>query len=277
MKANLLKFGFTENEAELYTALLKLSEATIDECVEISNVKRTTAYSIAKSLIEKGVIFEIQSKPVRYRALSPNDFLKPILKKRIMETKRLGEEMEELAEKTTMEAQASFDEHSARSDSSQELIVLHGANITKELTRPFVLENAVMRIMSKPPLLVPQLRASGKEPAKIQPPPQTPPPVKCRLILVETEMLRSSDFREMVRDSIESGNQFVRHLPSLPLKIIIFGEVGSITTMAKNKSPEEMLAIVTQNRQLVAMQINAFDYLWEKATPLKVEDLENFK
>lgn len=272
MKQTLIQFGFIESEALLYMALLKLSEATIDECVEISNIKRTTAYSNAKKLVEKGVIAEIFDKPVRYRVIPPEIALKRVIQDRIRETKRLSEEMETLSDELIEQAQKDYEEQSARSDPSQELIITKGLDIYHLLTRPFIVQTgSTKRIMTKVPII------NQKDAKTLSRAPNDPDPISRVWILFETEMLRIDNFRDSLRRVFASGKHETRHLTSLPLKMMIYGEVGSIISMERNETPDDLISILTQNKMLVESHIHAFDFLWHQATPFELSDLEEYQ
>ena len=54
--------GFNDKEAKIYLALLELGEATIQDIVKKSGVKRTTSYDVLDSLLEKGYISQTKNR-----------------------------------------------------------------------------------------------------------------------------------------------------------------------------------------------------------------------
>lgn len=60
MKEQLKKYGFSEKEAEVYLACLKLGDSTANRLSEVSNIRRTTVYEILESLKKKGVISSLR-------------------------------------------------------------------------------------------------------------------------------------------------------------------------------------------------------------------------
>ena len=69
----MIKAGFSEKEANLYVSLLKIGEATVDECAKVSGIRRTIAYQLMRKLVWKGFVVEIAGKPTRFCCLSPKE------------------------------------------------------------------------------------------------------------------------------------------------------------------------------------------------------------
>lgn len=66
--------GLNEREAKLYRAVLAAKELTPVELAKNAGIKRTTAYSAARSLVEKGLLVEDSSKRPRvFRLAMPED------------------------------------------------------------------------------------------------------------------------------------------------------------------------------------------------------------
>lgn len=71
----LKNLGLSEKEAAVYLALLQLGSATPYQIAKKSGLKRPTAYIIAESLVEKGLIVHIPGEEKkRYIAKQPDDF-----------------------------------------------------------------------------------------------------------------------------------------------------------------------------------------------------------
>lgn len=54
----LISLGLNKGEINIYEAIVKAKEISSVELAKVTGIKRTTVYSIARSLIEKGLIFE---------------------------------------------------------------------------------------------------------------------------------------------------------------------------------------------------------------------------
>ncbi len=268
MKQTLIQFGFTEFEAELYIALLTLGQGTIDECVKIANVKRTTAYSIAKDLLRKGLIIELPYKPVRYRVLPPRETLDWVFKNKIEELKRTFSEMEEVADKVIKEAQSLFEEQPVYRNPNQEIILVHGSNISSEFTRPFIGKRDVIRSLTRLPILM------GDEDGQERSP--TPSNAE-RYLVFETEMLTIAGFRAALRYDIDGDTFHFRHIEKIPTKMMIFDDVGAIVIMKRNESPEENISLVVQNREMVGVLLRTFEDTWNRAEPVTKELIDEFE
>ncbi len=70
----LLEFGLSTKEAEVFVALIQKPASTVQELARVSKVKRPTAYHILISLLSKGLISETGEKIKRYTAVSPRRF-----------------------------------------------------------------------------------------------------------------------------------------------------------------------------------------------------------
>jgi len=70
---NLIKsfFSLSEYEARIYLALAILGPMGISRLAEVSGVPRTKCYSVARSLISKGMAFKTSSKPFIVSAIDP--------------------------------------------------------------------------------------------------------------------------------------------------------------------------------------------------------------
>ncbi len=71
-KELLVTIGFSEHQAAVYMALLKLGRATVSEIARKAGINRTTGYDILDSLVEKGMVTISGKKPKQeYVAESP--------------------------------------------------------------------------------------------------------------------------------------------------------------------------------------------------------------
>ena len=69
----LKEIGFSDKEAEIYLALIKVDSDTILDLSRKTKIGRTTIYPIMESLKEKGFVEEIKIKgKICYRAKTPD-------------------------------------------------------------------------------------------------------------------------------------------------------------------------------------------------------------
>lgn len=92
MQETLLKqLGFTEKEIKVYLAVLEQGKTTPANVAILTGINRTTVYSIAKDLLEKGVIAEDIAGTKSYLVALPPEDLKNLSKKeeRDLQTKKI--------------------------------------------------------------------------------------------------------------------------------------------------------------------------------------------
>ncbi|MEE9613240.1 MAG: helix-turn-helix domain-containing protein [Desulfatiglandales bacterium] len=85
---NLLKLGFTEYQAKVYSGLLVLSEAKAPDLVDLVDVPKARIYQILDELLEMGVARKKPGRPIKYVALSPDKGLENMLKWRKEKSER---------------------------------------------------------------------------------------------------------------------------------------------------------------------------------------------
>ncbi len=70
----LLKFGLGEKEIAVYTALIQRGKGTATELSRITDINRTTIYSVSRDLVNKGFIYEDPTTtPSTFIPLPPQD------------------------------------------------------------------------------------------------------------------------------------------------------------------------------------------------------------
>lgn len=80
MNKNLFeKLGFSDNETLVYETVLELHGATPVELSQVTGIKRTTCYHIARGLCDKGFLYEDTSKRPKKFVLVPPQELKDII------------------------------------------------------------------------------------------------------------------------------------------------------------------------------------------------------
>ncbi len=76
LSSKLNGFGLNMYESKLWVALLSRGESTAGELSDIANVPRSRSYDVLESLRKKGFVFVKQNKPMKYKAVSPEEVIK---------------------------------------------------------------------------------------------------------------------------------------------------------------------------------------------------------
>ena len=74
LSLGLQAFGLTEYESKVYVALLSNGPSTVNQLQYTATVPRTKVYQASQQLAKKGVVKELEGKPVRFEALPPEVF-----------------------------------------------------------------------------------------------------------------------------------------------------------------------------------------------------------
>jgi len=85
IQQTLKNYGLTDEEVNLYLAGLKTGEAPLARIAKMAGIKRPTAYSIAKSLEEKGLMGNFKMRSGLRFVVSPPSTLEQNLKRRLQE------------------------------------------------------------------------------------------------------------------------------------------------------------------------------------------------
>lgn len=80
-------FSLSEYEARVYLALAAVGPMGISRLSEVSGVPRTKCYSVARSLISKGMAFKASSKPFVVAAIDPEALPRRIAEERCREAR----------------------------------------------------------------------------------------------------------------------------------------------------------------------------------------------
>ena len=89
----LKNYGLTDEEVNLYLAGLKTGEAPLASIAKLAGIKRPTAYSIAKSLEEKGLMGNFKMRSGLRFVTSPPAILEQSLKRRLQEVAEILPEL----------------------------------------------------------------------------------------------------------------------------------------------------------------------------------------
>ncbi|MDB5259129.1 MAG: transcriptional regulator TrmB [Candidatus Taylorbacteria bacterium] len=91
IKNTLEQLGFSKKEAEVYLAVLTLGKSTPSKIAKVTKLNRPTVYSVAKTLISKGVISEDLADKSFHLVALPPESLKASIEKSKSELKKKEE------------------------------------------------------------------------------------------------------------------------------------------------------------------------------------------
>jgi len=150
----LKSLGLTKYEALVYSALLRVTDATATEIHGISTVPRASVYPVLAQLQEKGLVSISQSSPKRFAALPPGEGIGSLLS-------RIEEDAHQAQEALT----AIYRQRLSTERTSQELIWnLYGiAAIRKKLIELIGLSERTVRIMAHDRLLSDEIKKALAE------------------------------------------------------------------------------------------------------------------
>ena len=90
----LYKFGISSNQSKVYLCLSKSGPKTASQLAQILNLPRTETYHILKALKQKGCIHELDSKPMKFGALSIEQFLEKLIHLESQKLEKLNQILE---------------------------------------------------------------------------------------------------------------------------------------------------------------------------------------
>ena len=87
----LFKFGFSSNQTKIYLYLSKMGNNTASQLSKNLTIPRTETYHLLKILQEKGCVFRINEKPMKFGVISIEDFLEKWIHSEKNKIKKLEE------------------------------------------------------------------------------------------------------------------------------------------------------------------------------------------
>ncbi len=75
----LFKFGLSPNQSKVYLYLNKMGIKTASQLSKTLDIPRTETYHLLKTLQEKGCIATLNEKPMKFDAVSIQDFLQKMI------------------------------------------------------------------------------------------------------------------------------------------------------------------------------------------------------
>lgn len=104
----LKKFGLDKDEAAVYVASLQSGPSTISQIANQAKVKRTTAYLIARSLIEKGLLGQYKARNGLNVVAQPPEFLVSQLEERKKEISSILPQLKAIVKKEFFRPQVRY-------------------------------------------------------------------------------------------------------------------------------------------------------------------------
>ncbi len=91
LEEQLKKFGLSEKEAKTYITLLALGESSVAEIVQKSQVKRSSAYAVLKTLQDKGLVLAVDGESGQKFRAAPPDKVAEIAEGQLKKQKEITE------------------------------------------------------------------------------------------------------------------------------------------------------------------------------------------
>lgn len=270
MRATMKTLGFSDGEVELYLRLLELGEATIAECLKRIDISRPHAYTLMKTLLNKGLVAEVSGKPSRFRVLPPEEAFINLSKKQLQELSEQERRIEEGMSLIKNRAQSLYRHIDFPSETDVEFMILKGyRHVTEWMTRYYSQTRRNFRVLTCMPSVVEMM---GEKPGALDKLiGQKEFPTK---MLASEEMLTDAGFRTYLHKQIITGIAELRVVPSVPMKMTIYDDFASIIVLNINLPPEDFIIIIVRNKDLLQYFINSFDCLWQSARLVSIKELE---
>lgn len=155
MKSELMSFGLSEKEADVYLACLKAGETTANTLSKLTNIRRTTVYEVLESLKKKGIISSlIKNKKYHFKAIKPSGLLdilndkETVIKKIIPELNKITESVSKISKIELFEGSLAIKGAILDMLNYEEIIVYGGSTLGDELFGTFT-ENFARKRLEK--------------------------------------------------------------------------------------------------------------------------------
>jgi len=261
--------GFSETEADLYKALLKIGEGTIAECIQLSKVKRAAAYNIMDRLVESGLVVEIQGNPKRFCPAPPRFAFEELQNRRLKELNEERKEIPQTVEELVEISEEIFKEHPIMVDDRREFMLLRGTKMMDDIMKPLAgRAKKCQRIFSRFPLAFPEDSDDLEKRARLK------HVTYDHRVLFESHMIDDPKFLGLLSCDFNDEYMEFRHMESLPIKLVIFDDFAGVVTTPNNSDRDKFESVLTYNRNLIEFYITSFDSYWERAKILKAADIE---
>jgi sugar-specific transcriptional regulator TrmB len=237
MKKELISYGLSEKEAEIYLANLKSGSSTANRLAEITNIRRSTVYEVLESLKKKGLVSVVtKDKKYHFQAVKPSSLIdllrdkERMIKEILPSLNKLTESSLQKSNVELFEGSISIKEAVLDMLNSKEILVYGGSTVGDELFGTFTANFSKKRVANK---------------------------VKMKAIVGKTvsKHMLQKDVKDLT--DIRKNNLFENHKSVY----FIYGDNLLIVSLGY-----ELSAVRIQNNPvLVESQRQIFDLLWKTA------------
>jgi HTH-type transcriptional regulator, sugar sensing transcriptional regulator len=240
------KLGLTSYEKKVYLALLKLQEAKGQELVKESEVPRGRIYDTLDSLIKKGLVTELPTKPKKYKLNEPRRAIKSFIGEKQGSLGKLKQQVDEIKIPRIVLKDAMTDEFEIIA--SEKLYFQRLKEFKLKAKKEFI------SIISgrKPPRYVSyetrQMLKKG---------------VKYKTIIASYNKQNES----YVKEKIKLGSQ-IRAYPINGIRFMIIDRKEILISIVNNSSFEG-LTVYTTNKDFIDSMLEFFGSVWEKGKVIK--------
>lgn len=253
---NLLEqFGLSQGESSIYLFLLKEGTKSALELSRGLRIGRTKVYRLLESLASKNLVNEKLDEVGKKFEASSIDKLEMLLKEKEAELEKLKESKEKILKKL------SFFE--GKRDKKSKILYYSGHEGLKQITWNSLKAKGVIYVFEMGQSMNP---FTGKRFAE---------KVREEFYLRKIITKQLTNFEKI--EPYTNVEQYVKHYwevryidpkeLSLDFELVIYNDIVAIYTYKEN----ECFGVEIHNKDLVRMQKQIFEYMWEKAKKMKVE------
>ena len=232
-------YGLSEKEAVVYTALLQIGPATVNQTAEKADLVRTTTYDVLKTLKEQGIVSVItKNKILHYDAAEPEKLIQIIEEKK---TKVAGiiEQLKKLKTPQTT--------------NKPKFELYEGKEGIKTVYQNILEEGKPLQAISntkKVTELLPHYASNFIQQ-------RTRKGISIQLLSEETidsQQLQKKDKKE------KRETRILEELKDIPISQYIYGDNVAII----NTNPSDPLGIIIRNKEYAKAQSQLFNILWRQ-------------
>jgi len=242
--------GLTEYEARVYTALARTKTGIVSEIHQISGIPRSAVYGVLAKLESKGIVEVQHSKPMRYRVVSPARALEILRSAFLQEARNALVALDDVYRTELIEDQkeeAIWMSRSAKNVYDRVIELIRGAN--REITiigYPFLLKIAVRnRVFDG---VQPALRDAADRGVNVR-------------ILCPSE-----NDSNHAREGVPHAEITVRPWKEASGSLLFMNEEYSLIIVCSGTNVDQITAIWTDGRNIVAMFRQFADAMWQLPT-----------
>lgn len=241
-KEILTKIGLSADEVAVYLSCLELGDSTVQKIAQSSGVKRTTVYLVAKSLMEKGLMGQYETRiGLRLSAQRP-ELLLSQLEERAKEVATIIPQLKALEKKEAYRPQVKYFE------GKEGYFTVCEDTLQKHLSELLWLGDPteIYKIIGE------------KYDNEYYIPTRLKRKINLRALLVKNPL--SEKLKGQKNDVLMREVRFLpAHLPFHSTQFIYENKVASIS------STKELVSILTESKDLAEMERAKFELLWQKS------------